>query len=167
MNLASFKFLFHKNLQLTHTYSGFSTTKFANDVLEILRALGEVTWVYNICQFYKSLHCTLSIFPILQWLSENLKGYLIPIPQKLATFSTIQSSDLSPDGSQIGRPSRRRIFHLVPPPLHWWHHGGQRDRPGFRTKAATACATFALPGPYLHKSAFALKLSIGFFFIIR
>ena len=79
----------------------------------------------------------------------------MPIRQKLATFSTIQSWDLSPDGSQIGRPSPRRIFRLVPPPLHWWHHGGQRDRPGFRTKAATACATFALPGPYLHKSAFA------------
>ena len=82
---------------------------------------------------------------------------LMPIRQKRATFSTIQSWDLSPDGSQIGRPSPRRIFRLVPPPLHWrwWHHGGQRDRPGFRTKAATACATFALPGPYLHKSAFA------------
>ena len=81
----------------------------------------------------------------------------MPIRQKLATFSTIQSWDLSPDGSQIGRPPPGRIFRLVPPPLHWrwWHHGGQRDRPGFRTKAATACATFALPGPYLHKSAFA------------
>ena len=79
----------------------------------------------------------------------------MPIRQVLATFSTIPSSDLSPDGSQIGRPPPRRIFRLVPPPLHWWHHGGQRDRPGFRTKAATACATFALPGPYLHKSAFA------------
>ena len=81
----------------------------------------------------------------------------MPIRQKRATFSTIQNSDLSPDGSQIGRPPPGRIFRLVPPPLHCWHHGGQRHRPGFRTKAATACATFELPGPYLHKCAFAWK----------